>query len=162
MPGSDASIPVDSGCGTACTLCVDSAECSCAAYNGHEYRFCTTALSFANSKIQCAVAGMRLARVDTLLENAWLRSTGDAHSMAEQWIGIEDPNRTLNWQWTDGTVFWTGSSNGSAVGGLFSNWNPNNPSGNSVRNCASMQGVSSGTWLDRSCTSLLSYVCELY
>src|SRR4051812_40655281 len=61
MPGPpDASAPVDSGCGTPCIQCVDSSECSCAAYNGHEYRFCTTARTFADSKIQCGSVSMRL------------------------------------------------------------------------------------------------------
>jgi hypothetical protein len=142
--------------------CTSTVECSCASYNGHVYRFCTTARNWSDAQTQCAIATMRLARVDDLLENAWIRSTADSLSLGETWIGIEDPMKTLNWQWPDGTVFWTGAANGSAVGGLFNLWASGRPVGG-VRNCASMLGsASSGQWSDRSCTSLLPYVCELY
>jgi hypothetical protein len=105
---------------------------------------------------------MRLARVDDLAENTWIRSTADTFAMGETWIGIQDPNKTLNWQWTDGAVFWTGGANGMPVGGLFNDWSSGRPSGG-IRNCASMlTSASSGQWFDRSCTSLLPYVCELY
>jgi len=104
---------------------------------------------------------MRLARVDDALENAWIRSTADTKAMAETWIGVEDPLKTLHWQWPDGVQFWTGAASGSSVGGLYSAWSANNPTGTPVRNCASMLG-GSVQWSDRSCSSLLPYVCELY
>jgi hypothetical protein len=153
----------DACVGIACGPCTNTTECSCESHNGHNYRFCTTARSWNDAEIQCAIATMRLARVDDLLENAWIRSTADAHAFAETWIGVEDPMKTLNWQWPDGTQFWTGGASGSAVGGLYNAWNPGSPTGNSVRNCASMMSsASSGQWQDRSCTSQLPYVCEFY
>jgi hypothetical protein len=145
-----------------CEGCIPSQECSCASHNGNLYRFCVTARSWSDSETQCMIASMHLTRIDDLLENAWIRSTADAHAMGEIWIGIEDPTKTLQWQWPDGTRFWTGGAAGSAVGGLYNNWAPTNPSGNSVRNCASMLSTSSAQWSDRSCTSQLPYVCELY
>jgi hypothetical protein len=152
----DACMPND--CGT----CTNTVECTCASYNGHVYRFCSTARSFSDAQLQCAVASMRLARVDDLFENAWIRSRADTLTIGEAWIGIHDPSRTQSWQWTDGTVFWMGDSSGSAVGGLFNAWSSGHPTGTN-RNCASMMtSASSGQWFDRSCTSLLPYVCELY
>jgi hypothetical protein len=156
-PPDDACTP--SGCGS----CTNTAECTCASYNGHIYRFCTTARSWSDAETQCAFATMRLTRIDDFFENIWVRSTADALGVPEAWIGIEDPSGNLRWQWPDGTLFWTGASNGSAVGGLFADWASGRPTGNSVRNCASMLGsASSGQWFDRSCSSLLPYVCEEY
>ena len=155
--------PEDACMASDCGSCTNTVECSCASYNGHVYRFCTTARSFNDAQIQCAIATMRLARIDDLFENAWVRSTADTLAIGETWIGIEDPTKTLKWQWPDGTQFWMGDASGSPVGGLFNAWAPARPTGQSVRNCASMLGsASSGQWYDRSCTSLLPYVCELY
>jgi hypothetical protein len=127
------------------------------------YRFCSTLRMWSDAQMQCALASMRLARVDDLFENAWIRSTADAFGLADAWIGIEDPSKTLHWQWPDGTQFWTGDSTGGPVGGLYSDWASGRPTGMSSRNCANMMSsASSGQWLDRSCTSLLAYVCELY
>jgi hypothetical protein len=155
---------VDDACvGSECGSCTNTTECSCASYNGHSYRFCTTALSWSAAETQCEIATMRLARVDDLFENAWIRSTADAHAMGESWIGVEDPMKTLHWQWPDGTQFWTGAASGSAVGGLYNDWDPGSPTGNSARNCASMTSTaSSSRWHDRPCTTRLPYVCELY
>src|SRR5205823_11971117 len=138
-------------------------------FNGHVYRFCSTTpttpmgRSWVDAESQCAQAGMRLARVDDALENGFIRATGDAHGMAEIWIGIQDPTTTQHWQWPDGTQSWSGAASGMPVGGLYANWAVSKPTGNSQRSCGSMLGsVSAGGWQDRSCTSLLPYVCELY
>jgi len=153
------------GClGDACGACVPSAECSCASFGGHVYRFCTTARSWADAETQCSFAGMRLARVDGATENGFIRSTADALGSPlnmEIWIGIQDPSRTLQWQWPDGTEFWMGGASGGPVGGLYADWDVGRPTGQSQRNCGSML-PSSAAWFDRSCTSLLPYVCELY
>jgi hypothetical protein len=146
-----------------CGSCTNTADCSCALHGGHVYRFCAAVRSWSDAQTQCAIVSMRLARVDDLFENAWIRSTADMFAMGESWIGIQDPMKTLNWQWADGTAFWMGDSNGTPVGGLYNAWGSGRPTGNSTRSCASMLGsASSGQWFDRSCTSLLSYVCELY
>jgi hypothetical protein len=141
--------------------CADSAECSCSSRGGHDYRFCTATRSWTDSEAQCQAAGMFLSRVDDAVENAWIRSSADARGMGELWIGVEDPTQTLHWQWPDGTEFWSGTNAGGAVGGLYSSWYMNSPSGNPNRNCGSMlSGVYAGQWSDRSCASLLAYVCE--
>ena len=158
------SAPPDAGCvGDACGACPPPADCSCETYNGHTYRFCTMGGQWGESESQCATAGMRLARVDDAPENGFIRTTADAHGMGEVWIGIEDPTNTFHWQWPDGTEFWNGSASGGPVGGLYNNWGANKPSGNSNRDCASMlTSAFAGTWSDRSCTSVLPYVCERY
>jgi hypothetical protein len=141
--------------------CIASVDlCSCASFNGHAYRFCTMGRMSGDADNQCTFYGMRLARVDDAIENGFIRSTADAHGLLnlEMWVGIQDPSRTLQWQWPDGTVFWMGDASGSAVGGHYANWAATKPSGNTVRNCGSM--LAAGSWQDRSCTSVLPYVCE--
>jgi Lectin C-type domain len=156
--------PIDDACtASGCGSCMNTTECTCASYNGHVYRFCATARSFSDSQMQCALATMRLARIDDVFENAWVRTRADMLAMGETWIGIQDPSGTLKWQWPDGAQFWMGASNGSAVGGLFADWASGRPSGMSNRPCGSMlPSASLGQWFDRSCTSLLPYVCEGY
>jgi hypothetical protein len=146
-----------------CAGCVDSADCRCASYAGHLYRFCTNPLARGGAESGCLAEGMHLARIDDALENAWIRSTGDVLGMAEIWTGGEDPTHTLSWQWPDGAQFWTGAASGSAVGGLYNNWFSNSPSGNAQKDCVCIvSGLNSGTWFDRSCTSVMAFVCELY
>jgi hypothetical protein len=80
------------------------------------------------------------------------------------WLGAEDPTNTSTWQWPDGAVFWTGVDGvGGPVGGLYSNWNAMHPSGTLIRACGGIiAGTYAGQWDDRSCTSMLAYVCEVY
>jgi len=106
------------------------------------------------------MAGMHLTRVDDGSENAWIRSASGFEAWMELWIGAEDPTQMLVWQWPDGAPFWTGTDTGSSVGGLYSAWGAGYPTGKPNRQCASM--LADTTWFDRSCTSLLPYVCELY
>jgi Lectin C-type domain len=154
----------ESGCtGASCTPCSSSAECSCAAYAGYAYRFCTVSRTWMDAEAQCELAGMRLVRIDGPLENAWARSTADGFGIGYFWLGAEDPMQTSHWQWPDGTVFWIGDANGAPVGGLYNNWNVAHPTGTTARNCGGMlAGQYASTWDDRSCTSQLPYVCKAY
>jgi hypothetical protein len=111
----------------------------------------------------CEAIGMRLARVDSAPENAWIRAQGDALLIGYMWLGATDPMHTSTWQWADGTVFWMGTSSGGPVGGLYSNWQVMHPNGSSIRSCAGiLSGQFAGQWDDRSCSSLLAYVCKAY
>jgi hypothetical protein len=106
---------------------------------------------------------MRLARVDSAAENAWIRAAADALGIAYAWLGMEDPTHASVWQWSDGTVFWIGDQSGGPVAGLYSNWNAAHPMGTAIRACGGiLAGQYAGQWDDRSCTSLLPSVCEAY
>ncbi len=40
------------------------------------------------------------------------------------WLGGSDAAVEGEWRWLDGTQFWQGNQAGSAVGGMYNNWNP--------------------------------------
>jgi hypothetical protein len=154
--------PIDAAC-DGCVPCVGSPSCVCATYAGHAYQLCSAAEMRVDAANACAGAGMRLVRIDDDLENLWLRATCDSLGIAEVWIGAEDPSATSEWQWPDAVVFWSGAAGGAPVGGLYSRWYPGRPMGSAQRLCAGLWNIGSGgTWDDRSCTSVLPYVCELY
>jgi hypothetical protein len=111
----------------------------------------------------CEIVGMRLARVVDDAENSWIRATGDALAIGYMWLGAEDPTGTSTWQWPDGAVFWIGGTAGSPVGGLYSNWNAMHPSATAIRGCGGIiAGMFAGEWDDRSCSSMLAYLCKAY
>ena len=64
-----------------------------------------------------------------------------------------------NWQWSDGQQFWTGNSQGMAVGGAYTNWSQGQPLNN--QSCLAMQ-ARSGTWNAIDCFAARPYVCEQY
>jgi hypothetical protein len=149
--------------GDACATCTSDFECGCAFFAGHAYRFCAVARTWSDAETRCEGAGMRLTRVDDGAENTWIRATADGLGIGYAWLGIEDPTHTSLWQWVDGTVFWSGDQIGSPVGGLYSHWNAAHPMGTSIRACGGLlSGQYAGEWDDRSCTSILAYVCEAY
>jgi len=156
---------VDAGCfGDSCVFCASSAGCTCGSYGGSTYSFCSTPSTWSMAEAACEAAGMRLARVDGEPENSWIRATGDALTIGYMWLGAEDPTSTSTWQWPDGAVFWSGGSAGSPVGGLYSNWNAMHPSGTAIRVCGGIIAGQpyAGQWDDRSCSSMLAYVCKAY
>ena len=64
------------------------------------------------------------------------------------WLGGLEPTVDGDWHWTDGAAFWSGGVNGTAVGGLFTNWDsrePNNAVGPEA--CLSMP-LNDTTWFD--------------
>jgi len=155
--------PAEGGCSTdACTVCTSDAECRCASF-AHAYRFCSVARTWADAESRCETAGMRLARVDDAAENAWIRASADGLGIGYAWLGMADPTHTSVWQWVDGTIFWMGDETGGPVGGLYENWNAAHPTGTTIRACGGLlSGQYAGEWDDRSCSSVLAYVCEAY
>jgi hypothetical protein len=114
---------------------------------------------------------MRLARVDTPAENAWLRSTADSIvGDLDLYIGAEDPTSTSTWSWRDGAVFWVGKDDGSAQNGLYANWMlaSRRPTGSNVRTCALIASAAqwtpaqAGFWYDSGCGLIRPYACEAY
>ena len=77
------------------------------------------------------------------------------------WIGGTDEAVTGEWRWTDGALFWLGGSNGSAQGGLYTNWVAGSPTNNGMAtSCAILQSFA--FWTDFDCARLERYVCERY
>jgi hypothetical protein len=142
------------------------AACATMTFNGHTYAFCDGPFAWADANNDCAAKGMRLVRIDDAAENTWVQMTAFAgiastSSIYWPWIGGTDQAVVGEWRWTDGALFWMGSSNGSAQGGLYSNWVAGSPtSGGTATDCAILQHAA--FWTDFDCTRLERYVCEQY
>lgn len=165
LTGNDCTSGVCAGnvCQALSGQCTDSADCSCESFAGYDYWFCTTPLSADAAVGFCQSAGMQLVRIDDAAENAWLVTTGTAAGVFSgpngfPLIGAADAEVDGDWAWPDGTVFWSGDSNGAAVNGLYSNWSSQSPSGGGVLNCAGI--LDTGLWQDLGCSSALTFICQ--
>ncbi|CAG2186837.1 unnamed protein product [Mytilus edulis] len=105
---------------------------------------------FICGKADCKRRGSFLVKIDDESENQWLQSVMLDNNMDNIWIGANDIDQEGTWRWIyDKTTV------------EFTNWSkeePNNYNGN--ENCADMAKRRSYKWNDRSCTSLLRYICE--
>jgi len=119
-------------------------------------------LNHTSAEKQCETQSMHLVRIDSQTENDFLASEGTPRGVFAYdgfaQIGASDQATQGMWLWFDGTQFWQGASNGTAVGGLYAHWANASPTGNSIKTCGGM--LSAGTWQDRSCTALDSFICE--
>jgi hypothetical protein len=132
----------------------------------HIYAFCDALVDWATARAECERRGMRLVRVDDVLENTWLQLTANfsASMMRREglWLGGYEPTTDGDWHWTDGAAFWSGGVIGTALGGLFTNWDSNEPN-NAVGPEACLSMPLNGTaWADYDCANRQYFVCELY
>ncbi len=139
--------------------------CPTATFGGHTYAFCDGPLPWADAQVDCVAKGMRLVRIDDTAEDRWLHDTafGGVTGLSPNWpwIGASDQAVLGEWRWTDGTLFWLGSANGAAQGGLFTNWVAGSPaSSGPATDCALLE--SSDRWNDWQCTGSQPYICEQY
>jgi hypothetical protein len=83
-------------------------------------------------------------------ENNFLVSLLSGTGGASAWIGASDQGVEGDWRWSSGDAsFWSGlaaNSGGSAVGGLYNNWNVGEPNDAGGEDFAEMQA--SGGWND--------------
>jgi hypothetical protein len=141
-------------------------SCASATFGGHDYLFCDGKVDWATARADCERRGMRLARIDDAAEDNWLQVTVSfSASMFRReslWLGGYEPTTDGDWHWTDGAAFWLGGATGTAVGGLFTNWDSNEPN-NAVgpEACLAMP-LNKTTWWDYQCSALAYYACELY
>ncbi len=145
--------------------CTATADCTCEAFGGHDYWFCSSLVKQSDAATACAAAAMTLVRIDDDAQNAWLLERALALGLIASngikpdlfYTGANDLDQENEWYWQDGTAFWSGDSSGAAVSGAYANWAASNPQTSSTRRCAGMNF--SGVWQNRSCTALQPYVC---
>ncbi len=125
-------------------------------YGTHSYVFCDALVDWATARIACEGRGMRLVRIDDNAENLWLQANANfSASMARRdalWLGGYEPTVDGDWHWTDGDGFWNGAATGMAVGGLYTNWDSNEPN----------NAVGPEAWADWACADAHYFACEVY
>jgi hypothetical protein len=76
----------------------------------------------------------------------------------EAWVGAEDGD-IQTWRWVDdGTEFWEGDEQGSAIGSAFVNWSSDEPNG-SGHDCLRVL-PNAALWADLDCDDGRPAVCE--
>ena len=146
--------------------CSAPASCTCQSFGVHSYWFCSAPVNRAAAVAACGAGSMTLTRINDAAEDAWLLGTATSLGMISATLvpsdlfftGANDLSALGNWQWADGTQFWSGGSTGSAVAGLYANWASANPQTSTARRCGGL--FYNGKWQSRSCTALQPYVCE--
>ena len=142
--------------------------CHPATYAGHGYEFCDTIVDWATARATCEGRGLRLVRVNDDAENTWLMTTAKSAAINFRksftvWIGGYEPTVDGDWRWTDGDAFWRGDgTTGSAVGGLYSNWDPSEPNNATGTEACAAIPLSGMTWIDDRCAVAEYFVCEAY
>ncbi|NRA34561.1 MAG: VWA domain-containing protein [Polyangiaceae bacterium] len=143
-----------------------AADCVFASRDGADYWFCAGDLEHDDAQASCAAQGLTLVTIDDSEENAFVH----VRLSQSAWLGGSDSAQEGAWSWTDGTQFWQGDEDGSAVAGLYTHWDagePNNSGGggwwwwssSASENCAEML-ISTGEWNDVSCSNNQPYICE--
>ncbi|AGH99183.1 LamG-like jellyroll fold domain-containing protein [Micavibrio aeruginosavorus] len=115
--------------------------------------------SAATAYLVNGVAG-HLAHSNSATENAYLDSiTGTANF----WLGGSDGTVNGEWRWVggpdDGTQFWQGLANGSAIGGAYTNWGSGEPNDYNGFE-AHLEFYNGGTWNDQLPSTTRGYVIE--
>ncbi|XP_063436564.1 macrophage mannose receptor 1-like [Mytilus trossulus] len=105
---------------------------------------------FVCGKSDCKRRDSFLVKIEDESENQWLQSVMLDNNIYIMWVGANDIDQEGTWRWIyDNTTV------------DFTNWSNeehNNYNGN--ENCADIAKSRSYKWNDRSCTSLLRYMCE--
>jgi outer membrane protein assembly factor BamB len=135
-------------------------DCTLSVFQGRAYYYCTNSETWDVARDNCrSRPGLELVRVDDEAENAFVRSIASG----EAWIGANDRSAEGVWRWSagssdDGPAFWNGGPSGTAVGGLYSNWDGGQPNDFAGQDCAEIE--SDGQWDDEDCGGTSAYVCE--
>jgi hypothetical protein len=134
--------------------------CASSSYSGHAYWFCPLLRTWQDARSKCQAIGFDLAVVDGSGENQFVLGKESVGA----WIGGTDSAVEGKWVWapaSNSPQFWQGKANGSATGGLYTNWRSGQPDDLLNQDCAAFQGGSgNGKWTDESCSLLLAFVCE--
>lgn len=129
----------------------------------HGYMLCTTGpKDYAEAQLACQQQDMRLAWLETEVENAEVSALVTGLTSVETTFGANDRDVEGEWVWdgAGGTQFWEGDETGSTVDGAFAGWAPGTPNDdNGGEDCAVLMPMT-GAWGDRACSIRYAYLCE--
>ncbi|MEZ4327592.1 MAG: C25 family cysteine peptidase [Polyangiales bacterium] len=132
------------------------------------YSFCNGGgtKNWTNAQQYCTQIGGNLVRVDSIDEQYHLTSsTGLVGSQGNNvWLGATDTAAEGTWRWVNGDAhFWTGTSGGTPVGGLYTQWAPGEPNDSGGEDCGSFwnTGGQNFRWNDLGCGNNVPFVCEV-
>ena len=142
-------------------------------YNSHTYAITSSAMNFANAKIQAIALGGYLTTINTKAENTFLTTEFYGTYGTAIWIGANDIETEGTWIWDNGT---TSGDNGltdticNAPSGDCQpsnatwadgsrKWNNGEPNNAGNEDCANITR-SDGTWNDLRCTRTLYGIIE--
>lgn len=134
--------------------------CTSATFGSEIYYFCSDTKTWTDARTRCTnIPGLNLVRIDGAAENAFVVSK----MAGESWTAANDRTVEGTWRWSSGgtdggSQFWSGASNGSPVGGLYSNWETGQPNDLGTQDCAIIE--TNGRWDDKGCGDTKAYVCE--
>ena len=117
-------------------------------FNGHNYLFVNSAMTWTNAKKYCIAQGGHLATISNATENQFVFNLGGQQST---WIGLTD-------EAVEGTFV---SVTGEPV--TYFNWNPGQPDNNfggQPENYVDFYPGGGGTWNDARAALTVPFVCE--
>ncbi|MCP4444664.1 MAG: C-type lectin domain-containing protein [Myxococcales bacterium] len=138
-PAPDALVPFEGPCG--------EGDASFETGDGICFEYFFEDSSWAGARLKCQILGGDLARIDDAGTNGILASLVPT-AFPEAWLLGSDTASEGVWTW-DGEPM------------SYQNWRagePNNGSG--VENCLQVLSDQGGTWDDRNCNDLTSYICQ--
>lgn len=117
--------------------------------NGHYYRIIGPGLTWAEGKATAARMGGYLAVINDASENQWLMGMFRPISDTA-FVGGNDITEEGGWVWDEsGANFWNGAGDGTAVPGMYANWNTGEPNnvGDAGEDVAEIH-LGTGRWND--------------
>jgi hypothetical protein len=122
---------------------------------------CTQKKDYSHAQAACAAQNMRLAWLETDVENSAVAKKVDALTTETEVVfGANDIANEGKWMWDGGSQFWSGNEDGAPVGGLFNAWMPGVPNNtNNDEDCITLNPMTA-IWSDRNCAATYVYLCE--
>jgi|GEM_PF-2589188 len=143
----------------------DFGTCNYSTDTGHYYEFVNDAVrpddaeTAADGSILYGLQGY-LGTITSADENTFVANL--IPGAQAPWLGASDEATEGEWLWTagpeDGTQFWQGDAGGTAVAGMYTNWEAGQPDSASEQHFLSM--LSTGTWQDEKHNVDHEYIVE--
>jgi len=127
----------------------------------HGYMLCNGTRDYGKAGEACAAQNMRLAWLETAVENSAVSKKVAALSNdAEVIIGATDGADEGEWFWDGGAQFFRGQEDGVPVDDAYNAWTDGTPNDeNQNEDCAVLMSAPA-TWGDRGCSVKYAYLCE--